>query len=298
MMPLDIFIITVYCLVVDLYKEITSQHPIRSRGFDPQLTDAEVITIEIVGEYLRLETDQDLFEYFHRHWRHFFPQLKDRTVFVRQAANLWIIKGLIWRRITEISGQAFDRIQITDTLPLPVCGLTRGPRDQCFAELADYGYCAAKDLYYYGFKGGLRISQHGMIIHCPLLAARPHDLEHIDTLLEGFSGLALGDKGFISKDKKVDLQQMQGINLQTPVRRNMPESRSPGFLRWMNRMRRLVETVGSQLTGRYTIQTIRVRDLWHFQSRLIRKVLSHTIAVFLNLKLGRDPLDLDSLLTS
>lgn len=37
-------------------------------------------------------------------------------------------------------------------------------------------------------------------------------------------------------------------------------------------------------------------DLWHFQHRLIRKVLAHTVGVFLNLQLGRQPLDLDGLL--
>lgn len=293
-MPLDIFTITVYCWVVQYYAEITTQHPIRGRGFDPQLTDAEVITMEIVGEYLGLATDQDLFEYFYRHWRHFFPKLQDRTVFVRQAANLWIIKGWIWRRITEVSGEAGDPIQITDTLPLPVGVLTRGPRDKCFTGQADYGYCAAKDQHYYGFKEGLRISRRGMIVHCPRLAARPHDVEHIEELLEGFSGLALGDKGFISKDKKRELQH-QGVNLPTPLRKNMRDDRSPAFRYWLNRRRRLVETVNSQLVGRFHIQMIRVRDLWHLQSRLIRKVLSHTVAVYLNLKLGRDPLDLDSL---
>jgi len=35
--------------------------------------------------------------------------------------------------------------------------------------------------------------------------------------------------------------------------------------------------------------------LWHFQARLIRKILAHTVAVFLNLQLGRKPLDLDGL---
>jgi hypothetical protein len=50
------------------------------------------------------------------------------------------------------------------------------------------------------------------------------------------------------------------------------------------------------LTEHFAVARIRVRDLWHFQSRLIRKVLAHTIGVFLNLQLGRQPLDLDGIL--
>ena len=61
------------------------------------------------------------------------------------------------------------------------------------------------------------------------------------------------------------------------------------------RWRKRIETVGSQLTERFAIARIRVRDLWHFHHRVIRKVLAHTVCVFLNLHLRRSPLDLDGL---
>ena len=53
--------------------------------------------------------------------------------------------------------------------------------------------------------------------------------------------------------------------------------------------------MGSHLTERFAVARIRVHDLWHFHHRLIRKVLAHTVGVFLNLQLGRPPLDLDGL---
>ena len=34
------------------------------------------------------------------------------------------------------------------------------------------------------------------------------------------------------------------------------------------------------LTQRFVIDHIRVRDIWYFQHRLIRKILAHTIGVF------------------
>jgi hypothetical protein len=50
------------------------------------------------------------------------------------------------------------------------------------------------------------------------------------------------------------------------------------------------------LTERFAVTRLRVRDLWHFQHRLIRKVLAHTVAVVLNLQMGRQPLDFEGLL--
>ena len=70
----------------------------------------------------------------------------------------------------------------------------------------------------------------------------------------------------------------------------------PSLLKACGRLRKYVETVGSQLTEHFAIARIRVHDLWHFQQRLIRKVLAHTVGVFLNLRLQRDPLDLDGLI--
>jgi len=298
-MDRDTFIIHVYCLVVELYTEVTQSQRLRHGGFEPELTDPEVITMEICGEYLKHDTDKDLFAYFSTHYRHFFPQLTDRSLFVRQAANLWQLKALIQQRLVVRSGQAQDPVQPIDTLPLPVCVYTRAPRDRCVRPDADYGHCAAKQLDYYGFKLGLRISRCGMITHYPLLAARPHDLNHLETLVEGFCGLVPADKGFSAAFRHQHLEHRHGIRVITPTRARMkPPRHAPALMVAAKRWRKLIETVGSHLTERFAIARIRVHDLWHYQHRLIRKVLAHTIGVFLNLQLRRRPLDLDGLLSA
>jgi len=55
------------------------------------------------------------------------------------------------------------------------------------------------------------------------------------------------------------------------------------------------ETGGSHLTERFGVARLGVHDFWYFPHRVIRKVLSHTVGVLLNLHSGRPPLDLDSL---
>ena len=295
-MDRDEFIITVYCLVCEHYKRITLLAPIRRGGFAAALSDEEVITMELCGEYFKLTTDKDLFAYFRAHYAHFFPQLTDRTLFVRQAANLWRVKVLIQQRLTQVSGQRDDRVQIIDTLPVPVCGYTRSGRDRCFKAFADYGHCAAKKLDYYGFKLGLRIARSGMIIHYPLLPARPHDIRLLDELVEGFAGLVPADKGFIDAYRQTLLAEQHAVVIVTAPRKGMSPTHPTCLLTPCARLRKGVETVGSHLTERFAVARIRVHDLWHFQHRVIRKVLAHTIGVFLNLQLGRPSLDLDGLL--
>jgi hypothetical protein len=295
-MDRDTFIITVYCLVVQHYSVVVSSFKLRRGGFKPSLTDEEVITMEICGEFFKLHKDKDLFAYFHAHYLHFFPNLTGRTNFVRQAANLWQVKAAIQKRLSEVSRQANALVQPIDTLPLPVCTYTRANRDKCFKFRADYGHCAAKKLSYYGFKLGLRVTLSGMITHYPLLAARPHDVNHTEALVEGFSGLAPADKGFIDPYRPDMLKQRYGIIIIAPTRANMSERHRPELLRACQKWRKVVETVGSHLTELFDIARTRAHDLWHYQSRIIRKILAHTVGVFLNIQMKRPTLDLDGLL--
>jgi hypothetical protein len=297
-MDRDDFIITVYCLVCEHYQVIRTIYPLRRGGCAPALTDEEGSTMEICGEYFKCATDQDIFDYFHAHYRHFFPRRSDRTLCVRLAANLWQVKAAMQQRLTIVSGQADDPVQVIDTLPVPVCGYTRAPRDRCFKPEADYGHCAAKNLDYYGFKLGLRVARSGMITQFPLLPARPHDINALDDRVEGFAGIVPADKGFIDALRHALLEERQGGIVITPPRTRMTTSHPRRLLTACQRLRKRIETVGSQLTARCASARLRVRDLWHFQHRLIRKVLAHTVAVFLNLQQGRPPLDLDDLVST
>jgi hypothetical protein len=293
-MKQDIFIIFVYCLIVDIMQNIETIYNFRTRGFPPKLTDAEVITIEICGEFFKLHEDTEIYNYFKRHYLHFFPNLPERSVFVRQSANLWQIKAICQTKLAEKSEQTAAVMQSIDTLPLPVCTYTRGGRrDKRFAMIADYGHCAAKKMDYYGFKLGLRISPIGMITHFPLLSARAHDVNHLGTLIEGFAGIVPADKGFIDAYQNQLWQKRQQTQVITPIKSNMKSSPEQiELVKKTKYWRKLVETVGSQLTERFQISKIKVKDLWHYQNRIIRKILSHTIGVYLNMQIGNKPLRL------
>ena len=293
-MERDTFIIAVFCCIADLTPILLGTKSLRKGGFSPQLTDAEVMTIEVCGEFLKLSTDKDIFQYFYSHYRHFFPTLTDRTLFVRQAANLWVIKQQLWQLLVRISGEDNAPVHCIDTLPIPVCRLARACRERCLQGIADYGYCAAQKTHYYGFKGGLRISAHGMIVGCGLFNARGHDANYTEELIDNYQGIVAADKGFIDVAYQKALQRM-GVYLITPVRSNMKKPWYGAVLKPLMRMRHLIETVNSQLNERFAIGCIRVRDLWHFQHRFMRKILAHTCAVFINLSLGRQPLDFDGL---
>jgi hypothetical protein len=61
---------------------------LRKRGFNPALSDSEMITIEIIAEFLGIDTDKGAWEYFCNHWWSWFPAIGSRANFAKHAANL------------------------------------------------------------------------------------------------------------------------------------------------------------------------------------------------------------------
>lgn len=61
----------------------------------------------------------------------------------------------------------------------------------------------------------------GMITHCPLLAARPHDINHLDVVVENFRGVVPAAKGCLDAYRQALLAERPAITVGTPPRARM-----------------------------------------------------------------------------
>jgi hypothetical protein len=291
LVDLSTFIVAVFCLVDDRLKE----QRIRSRGPTPTLYDSEVLTIEIVGEFLGIDEDTELFAYFRRHYAHFFPNLRcvHRTTFTRQAANLWKVKERLWQ---ELLGETphDPTFALCDSLPLPVCLFARAYRCSRFKGEAAFGKDTLLKQTFYGFRVHVRVCWPGVITRLSVAPANAHELSMLPELTEGTSGLLIGDRNYHSPKTKEELERI-GVELLAPYssKKRDPTPRRSALL---SRFRYRIDTVFSQLTERYSVKRVWARDLWHLASRLLRKVLSHTVAFLLNHRRGNPPLQLAKLL--
>lgn len=304
-MERDELIIWVYVWVCEQVQAWRAEAPqsrarLRRGGFAPALSDEEALCIELCGEMLRLGSDKAIYFHFKTHYQAWFPHLKDRPALVRQLANLWRLKLVLQERLLRAHRVHEQPLQPVDTMPLPVCAKARSHRDRCFAGIARKGYCAAKDLYYYGFKLGLRVSEAGLIAHYALVEANTHDCRHLPTLVEGHQGLVPVDKGFFDPALWRRLWE-QGIHIVGRGPKKVDGHRPPELLlpapveRVCARIRKGVEVVAALLCSRFSVDRIRVHDLWHFEHRLLRKILAFNLLVALNIERARQPLDLDGL---
>lgn len=273
-MDITTFMIGVFCLIEDFLAD----RRLRRRGPQPTLRDSEVLTIEVVGEFLGIDTESNIFVHFCRHYADWFPGLRQitRTTFTRQAANLWKIKQELWQVLIEkIPHDPY--LSIVDSFPVPICRFARAPRCQAFGEVAAYGYDEVARQTYYGLRAHVRLAWPGIIVDCALAPANIHDTEGAEELLHGVYGFALADRNYWKPELREQLRT-QGLHLLAPYK-SAKRQKQP-YPRFLTHMRYRIETVFGQLVERFNAKRVWARDLWHLTSRWMRKFLSHTLAVF------------------
>ena len=178
---------------------------------------------------------------------------------------------------------------------MPVCRFGRAYRCRRLAGLAAFGRDEGAKQTFYGLRAHLRICWPGVITDGHLAPANLHDLAVADDVRADAHGWALGDRAYWSPTR-ADLLADQGVWLLAPSRSaKRPGPRLPHRL---TQARRRIETVIGQLVERYHAKRVWARDAWHLWSRWQRKLLSHTLAVYLCQHTGLGSLRFADLLTS
>lgn len=292
-MPPQELLLVVFCAVDDELKALKPPR-LRARGPAPALSDSEVIAIELVAELRGLRDDRAIFDHFRRYHAAEFPALArlHRTTFVRQAANLcWLKRRLQARLAARLSRP--EEPWLVDSAPLPVCRFARAGFCRRFRGQAAYGHDAVAAKAFYGFRLHLRTSPEGVILGYELAPANAHELDLALELAPTPPGIAVGDRNYWSPATREQFRAAGG-DLAAPFKqaKHDPQPRRSAALL---KLRKRIETTFGQLVERFDCRRLKVRDLWHLEHRLVRKILSHTLAVWLNVRAGREPLRLEAL---
>lgn len=297
-MDLDTFIITVFARVDEAIPAVVSELPggrLRQRGPHPTLADSEVLTMEVVGAFLGMEEEKEIYLYFRRHYAHFFPGLRqvDRSTFVRQMANLWKLKEALWQRFLGEAPPA--EYVISDSLPLPVCRFARAPRCKRFRGEAAYGHDWVDRNTYYGFRLHALLDPNGFFRCLYLTPAGADEKDALEDMTEGKSGRVLGDRNYWSP-KRMEHWVEKGVKVIAPYKHKCRDPH-PRWSAFLSKLRYRIETAYSQFTERFKVKEIKAKDLWHLSSRLLRSVLSHTLSLLIYRSNGGTDLQLANLLS-
>ena len=84
---------------------------------------------------------------------------------------------------------------LCDGFPIPICHIKRYKQSKTDLRLhGSPGDCAAKDEYYFGFKGHIMVTQHGSAVAYEIAAANMDECDIFPKITADLRGLLLGDK--------------------------------------------------------------------------------------------------------
>lgn len=122
-------------------------------------------------------------EFFRRAKQFILQQIRlERTRFNRRAQHLLPVVITIQQGLTHDLAHA-GQIAIIDSLLNPLCQKVRNKRFKIFPGLANLGYNATKNMYFYGFKTHFAVTTNGYILNHVVVPASVHDTQAASTLI-------------------------------------------------------------------------------------------------------------------
>lgn len=185
---------------------------------------------------------------------------------------------------------------VVDTKPIPVVGYRRSKRSSDFDGSANYGYCAARKMKYFGYKLVVLSTLKGLPIAYELVAANTDERKAVEGVLQLVRGCDIyGDKGFIGQDWQFEITNSTGNRIWTIQRCNQHKFASSNLKRLIGRVRQRIEGVFHEIqnTGRNPERLLN-KTVQGFTTHIAAKITSHTLRLLLRSQFGIDVLTFQS----
>jgi hypothetical protein len=269
-------LLELFCHVDDFWKSFAPAW--RQRRLDSgiirrqrrgHLVESEIMTILIQFHQSHY---RDFKAYYRQHvcahWRAEFPGLVSYTRFV----DLIPLVLLPLAAYLEACRGQCNGLSFVDSTKLAVCHNRRIQQHRVFAGLAGRGKDSVD--WFYGFKLHLVVNDCGDLLACRLTPANVDDRRPVPELAQRLFGKLIGDKGYLSKGLLAWLLQ-QGVELITPIRKNM----KPRLVRLNDKLllrkRVLIETVNDQLKNISQIEHSRHRSPANFLVNVLAGLIAY-----------------------
>lgn len=204
-----------------------------------------------------------------KHLRSEFPGLVSYNRFVElMPAMLVPLCVYLDQRKGTITGLSF-----VDATKIAVCHNKRIARHQVFAGLAQRGKTSTG--WFFGFKLHLIVNEVGELLAFCLTPGNVDDRKPVPELAKELFGKLFGDKGYIAQ-RLFELLFERGVQLITPIRKNMHNCLEPLLDKILLRKRALIETINDQLKNISQIEHSRHRSVTNFMVNLIAGLIAYT----------------------
>lgn len=280
---LDLLLIAVFCTADDLL-------PKRPENARRILTDAEVVTLAVAQQLLRISSDEQFWAMAPRRLGHLFPQLPQRPGFVKRRQRLSDTIEALIAEFARHSPGSEDDLLVVDSTPIECGRSIETMRRSALADAADYGYCASHSRFFLGFRlhglFALDGTPRALALTSPKTGEREVCLGMLTRVARSGPLTVVGDKGYAGREFEAQAAELGALVVRP--RRKDERGRGPHLAP----IRQCVESIfwtGKDMLG---LEDHRARQLHTLRARLAAKFLALTAAIALNHRLGRPPRNL------
>lgn len=253
------------------------------RGVVPRFSDLEVIALSLTAEKFSIDSESYLFSLLEE-YKSEIPNLISR----RQYNDRRKFTANLCEQIRQNIARAMDGDEdyfCIDSKPIPVCRIARAKRCKMgktdYQTAPSYGFCAAQNTYYYGYKLHALCGLTGVIHSYDLSKANADDRYWVQDLKYEYQQCTIiGDKGYLSAEIQLDLFESVKIRLEVPYRLNQ-KNWKPTFKPFA-KARKRVETLFSQLDDQFMVCRNYAKQQVGLFARIIGKLSALTVLQYIN----------------
>jgi hypothetical protein len=282
----------IYVLVDDWYRRKGYRYMHGKAGAKPKFSDSELLTLMLAQDFIPYPGETQFLGYMRANHLREFPRLVDQSQYNRRARGLWQVLEGLRQEWVQVLGGYDERQLLLDTKPVPVVGQTRSKRRSDFAGDAAYGYCAARQLHYFGYKLISLVTLDGLPVVYDLVPANLDEREAAEAVLFGIKDCDIfADKGFIGEDWQADIRCHSSNRIWTTKRVNQVQQNPASFDALLKRLRERIESTFNQLqnTGRF-LERLLAKTPHGLYTRVIAKVAALVLRFLLSKHFGIDVL--------
>ena len=162
-MDLDSFLVSLYVLVDDWWRERHPPSVPNKLGRPALLCESEVLTPAILSQWPRFRSERDFWRFACSHLRPYFPKLCTQGQLNRRIRALQPELRLLQRDFAEDLAQPSAVYRVMDTTLVPAMVRVRASGKGLFCAQASFGRSASKTEWVYGFKAAVVVDPNGVV---------------------------------------------------------------------------------------------------------------------------------------
>jgi len=193
---IDTLATALYVRTDDLLRQYPDLAPWRPKvGLQPQLTDAELVTLAVMQALLGYTSESRWVRYAHAHLGHLFHYLPGQPGYNRRLRAAAALITTLIRLLAADTSLWSDDVWVADSTPVE-CGRSRDTaRRSDLAGWAEYGYCASHSRYFWGLRLHLVATLGGLPVAFALTGAKADERQTLLGMLAADPALAADRPG-------------------------------------------------------------------------------------------------------